>query len=88
MQISRTTHPKQDLLRSDDGHLLVLDAPDGGLAACAMLEIEDHRGHLTLLAVAPGFEGLGIEDRMFGVVEVMYTAFGADTIDIVKPDAA
>lgn len=65
-------------------HLLILDAPDGGLAAAALVDIDVdfHRGHLVMLAVAQGFEGHGLEDRMIGVSEALCKAFGADTLDV------
>jgi N-acetylglutamate synthase-like GNAT family acetyltransferase len=70
-------------------HLLVLDAPDGeGLAAAALVDIDDHRGHLVLLAVARRFEGAKVEDRMIGVAEALCKAFGADTLDVPTRDAA
>ena len=69
-------------------HLLVLDAPDGGLAAAAMLVLEGTRGHLALLAIAPRFEGQGLEDRMIAVVEAVATAFGAETLDVPALRAA
>jgi N-acetylglutamate synthase-like GNAT family acetyltransferase len=66
-----------------DQHLLVLDAPEGGIAACALLVIDGKRGHLVRLAVAEPFAGSGVEDRMIGVAEAMCTAFGASTLDVV-----
>lgn len=69
-------------------HLLVLDAPDGGVAASALVQIEGHRGHLVMLAVAKRFEGRGLEDRLIGVAEALCTAFGADTLDVPARDAA
>ncbi len=71
-------------------HLLILDAPDGGLAAAALVDIDvdGHRGHLVMLAVAQGFEGHGLEDRLIGVSEALCKAFGADTLDVPVRDAA
>jgi ribosomal protein S18 acetylase RimI-like enzyme len=69
-------------------HLLILDAPDGGLAAAALVDIDGHRGHLVMLAVAQGSEGHGLEDRMIGVAEALCKAFGADTLDVPVRDAA
>ena len=63
-------------------HLLVLDAPDGALAAAALVSIEKKRGHLAMLVVARRFHDQGIEDRMIGVATALCAAFGADTIDI------
>ncbi len=64
-------------------HVLVLDDPEGGLAACTLLNIDGTRGHLAVLAIAPRYEGSGLEDRMIGVLEAMCTAFGASTLDVV-----
>jgi N-acetylglutamate synthase-like GNAT family acetyltransferase len=69
-------------------HLLVLDAPDGGIAAAALVHIAGTRGHLTMLVVASRFEGEGLEDRMIGVAEALCSAFGADTLDIPARPAA
>jgi N-acetylglutamate synthase-like GNAT family acetyltransferase len=63
-------------------YLLVLDGPDGGLAATAQLALEDGRGHLAMLSVARQFEGTGVEDRIIAVVEAMCHAFGADILDL------
>src|SRR3954453_17485778 len=57
-------------------HVLVLDAPDGGLAAVAIVEIEGARGHLVMLVVASRFEATGLEARMIGVAEALCEAFG------------
>ncbi len=69
-------------------HLLVLDAPDGGLAAAAMLIIDGGRGHLAMLAIAKRFEDDGLADRMIGVVEAVCTAYGAHTLDVPAMRAA
>ena len=69
-------------------YLLVLDAPDGGLAAAAQLVIEGGRGHLGMLSVSRRFEGKGIEDRLIAVIEAMCDAFGVDTLDVPPRRAA
>jgi N-acetylglutamate synthase-like GNAT family acetyltransferase len=69
-------------------YLLVLDGPEGDLAATAQLALEDGRGHLAMLTVARRFEGTGLEDRIIGVVEAMCHAFGADTLDVPPRRAA
>jgi N-acetylglutamate synthase-like GNAT family acetyltransferase len=69
-------------------YLLVLDGPDGQLAATAQLALEDGRGHLAMLTVAPKFQGNGIEDRIIAVIEAMCLAFGADTLDVPPRRAA
>lgn len=69
-------------------YLLVLDAPDGGLAAVAQVSLDDERGHLVLLAIAKELEGTGLEDRLIAVVEAMCEAFGIDTLDVLPRRAA
>jgi N-acetylglutamate synthase-like GNAT family acetyltransferase len=69
-------------------YLLVLDAPDRGLAAAAQLALERGRGHLAMLAVADRFEGTGLEDRIIAVVEAMCRAFGAAALDVPPRRAA
>jgi N-acetylglutamate synthase-like GNAT family acetyltransferase len=69
-------------------YLLVLDGPEGDLAATAQLALEDGRGHLAMLSVAPEFEGTGLEDRIIAVIEAMCHAFGADTLDVPPRRAA
>lgn len=69
-------------------YLLVLDAPDGGLAAVAQVTLAAERGHLVLLAVAKAFEGTGLEDRFIAVVEAMCEAFGVVTLDVLPRRAA
>ena len=85
-QPAGSRRPEQVALDQAPGrrHFLVLDPPDGGpgLAAAAVLQIEGHRGHLVMLAVAKQFEGCGLEDRMIGVAEALCSAFGADTLDV------
>jgi N-acetylglutamate synthase-like GNAT family acetyltransferase len=67
-------------------HLLVLDAPDGdGLAATALLSMEGRKGRLVLLAIAPRFRGLGMEDRIVGVSEALCRAFGARDLEVHLP---
>lgn len=71
-------------LRVIPGHryLLVLDGEDGSLAAAASVTLDDGRGHLGFLAIAPGAEGERLEDRMIGVAEALCSAFGCDTLDV------
>ncbi|HSN26162.1 MAG TPA: hypothetical protein VLT45_07745 [Kofleriaceae bacterium] len=63
-------------------YLLVLDNEDGSLAAAASVTLQDGRGHLGFLAIAPGSEGEHLEDRMIGVAEALCSAFGCDTLDV------
>ena len=69
-------------------YLLVLDAPEGDLAAAAQLVIDGRRGHLAMLTVAPRFQGTGLEDRIIAVIEAMCDAFGVDTLDVPPCRAA
>ncbi|HET9624338.1 MAG TPA: hypothetical protein VFP84_23360 [Kofleriaceae bacterium] len=69
-------------------HVLVLDAPHGGLAAAALLDIEAQYGHLRTLVVAPQFAGAGVEARMLGVAASLCRAFGVDMIDVLQRHAA
>jgi N-acetylglutamate synthase-like GNAT family acetyltransferase len=69
-------------------YLLVLDAPDGGLAATAQLVLAGNRGHLAMLAVARELQGTGLEDRIIAVVEAMCRAFGAAALDVLPRRAA
>jgi hypothetical protein len=69
-------------------HLLVLDAPNGGLAGAAVFVIEGERGHLSLLSIARDLEGHGLEDRFIAVIEAMCKAFGAKCLDIPARRAA
>jgi hypothetical protein len=63
-------------------YLLVVDAPDGGLAAAAIVRLEQPRAHLRCLAVAKSYEDRGLEDRVIGFVEDMADAFGCTQIDV------
>lgn len=63
-------------------HVLVLDDDNGQLAACAVLVLEGARGHLRFLAIAPGHDGEGLDERMLGVAESICEAFGATDLDV------
>ncbi len=78
----------RSLLAGEGHHVVVLDAPDRGLAAAAVLVIEGRRGHLALLAIAKRFDGCGLEDRLIAVLEAMSEAFGAETLDVQPMRAA
>ncbi len=65
-------------------YVLVLDAPDGSIAAAAGLTIDHGRGHLGFLAISPRCEGERIEDRMIGVAEALGRAFGCETLDVKR----
>lgn len=90
---SDTSHvavPNVDDLDTVPGqsYLLVVDAPDGGLAAAAQVTLKGSRGHLGLLAVAKRFHGEGLEHRLIGVAEALCNAFGCETLDVPHPRAA
>lgn len=63
-------------------YLLVVDAPEGGLAAAAIVRLEQPRAHLRCLALAKGYEDRGLEDRVIEFVEDMAVAFGCTQIDV------
>jgi GNAT superfamily N-acetyltransferase len=66
----------------------VLDAPSGGLAGAAVFALDGACAHLTLLAIAPEYQGGGLEDRFIAVIEAMCKAFGAKCLDIPARRAA
>jgi len=63
-------------------YLLVIDAPEGGLAAAAVIRLDAPRADIRVLAVAKGYEGHGLEDRIIGLVEEMSQAFGCTRLDV------
>jgi len=63
-------------------YILVLDGEHGALAAAACVTLDDGRGHLGFLAIAPSYEGEHLEDRMIGVAEALCSAFGCETLDV------
>lgn len=69
-------------------HLLVLDAPNGGLAGAAAFVVDGACAHLTFLSIAKEIQGHGLEDRFIGVIEAMCKAFGAKCLDIPARRAA
>lgn len=69
-------------------HVVVLDAPSGGLAGAAVFVLDGACAHLTLLAIREDYQGRGLEDRFIGVIEAMCKAFGAKCLDIPARRAA
>jgi N-acetylglutamate synthase-like GNAT family acetyltransferase len=69
-------------------HLLVLDKPDGEVAAAAVLVIDKKRGHVVGLAIAPDLAATGLEERFIAVMEAMCEAFGVRSLDIPARNAA
>ncbi|HSN26628.1 MAG TPA: hypothetical protein VLT45_10085 [Kofleriaceae bacterium] len=63
-------------------YLLVIDAPDGGLAAAAVVRLDAPRADIRVLAVAKAYEGQGLEDRIVGLVEEMSEAFGCTRVNV------
>jgi GNAT superfamily N-acetyltransferase len=63
-------------------YLLVVDAPDGGLAAAAVVRLEAPRADIRVLAVAKPYEGRGLEDRIIELVEGMSHAFGCTRLNV------
>jgi GNAT superfamily N-acetyltransferase len=59
----------------DHGHLLVLDDA-GTLIAAAVIDEREGRGQIELLVVEPTRRGIGIEQRMLGVIDALCRAFG------------
>jgi hypothetical protein len=57
-------------------YLLVVDAPEGGLAAAAIVRLQAPRATLRVFAVARGYEHLELEQQMVEIVEEMSQAFG------------
>jgi len=68
------------LLRS--GMFLVADDEQGGLAACAYLELRGRRAYMGMLAVDPRLQGRGLGRRMIAAVENRATSAGCSGIDI------
>ncbi|MDX2088695.1 MAG: hypothetical protein SFX73_12640 [Kofleriaceae bacterium] len=69
---------------ADHVHLIVLDAPEGGLAGAALLILEPHKGQVALLAVDLRYQGLGIEERLIGVSEALSEALGVHNFEVAS----
>jgi hypothetical protein len=80
-EVARLLHVDDvgDLPLAALGHhyLLVVDAPEGGLAAAAIVRLQLPRATLRVFAVARGYEDLDLEHHMVEIVEEMSQAFGA-----------
>ena len=63
-------------------YLLVVDAPEGGLAAAAVIRLDAPRADIRVLAVAKAHEGQGLEDRIIGLVGEMSEAFGCTRVNV------
>jgi ribosomal protein S18 acetylase RimI-like enzyme len=72
-------------LLAEQGHFLVLDgAPGSGgeLAASVHLRIEEGRGRLSMLAVAPELQRRGLGHRLVAIVEAMCSAMGCEVVEL------
>ncbi len=71
---------------AEEGQFLVLDGVDGELAAAVHVRVEDGRGRLSMLSVAPELQGRGLGHRLVAVVEAMSAALGCSvvTLDVVN----
>ncbi len=83
-QLIEAEHRDAISLLTEEGkqYLLVLDAPDGSLAAAAHILIDGARARLDLLAVAPAFHDEHLESRMVGVAEALSAAFGCSALQV------
>lgn len=62
------------------GHFLVLDGAPGELAASVYVRVEDGRGWLSMLAVAPELQKRGLGQRLVAVVEALCAALGCAAV--------
>jgi N-acetylglutamate synthase-like GNAT family acetyltransferase len=69
-------------LLAEEGHFLVLDGIGGELAASVHLRMEDGRGRLSMLAVAPELQRRGLGHRLVAVVEATCAALGCDVVEL------
>jgi ribosomal protein S18 acetylase RimI-like enzyme len=69
-------------LFAEEGHFLVLDGIGGELAASVHLRIEDGRGRLSMLAVAPELQRRGLGHRLVAVVEATCAALGCEVVEL------
>lgn len=69
-------------------YLLVCDAPDGTLAAAALVSLDAGRARLDALRFAPGHESPALEARLLGVAEALAEAFGCHALGVELSRAA
>jgi len=67
---------------ADRGAFLVLDRGKGGLAAAIFVHADGDVGDLSLLAVAPDLQGLGLGRRLVAVAEAMCVALGCIEVGV------
>jgi GNAT superfamily N-acetyltransferase len=65
-----------------DSHVVVVDAPDGGIAGAVCMEINDNRGHFGMLSVDPAHRGKGVARALIEGVEERCKAAGCSDVDI------
>lgn len=79
-EVARLLHVDDvgDLPLAALGHhyLLVVDAPEGGLAAAAIVRLEAPHPTLRVFAVARNYQGADLEARVLDLVDEMSEAFG------------
>lgn len=80
------TGPAELAAMAERGHFLVLDGRPGELAASVYVRVEDGRGWLSMLAVAPELQRRGLGHRLVAVVEALCAALGCAvvTLDVVN----
>lgn len=65
---------------AERGHFLVLDGKGGELAAAVHVRVEDGRGWLSMLAVAPELQKRGLGQRLVAVGEALCAALGCGVV--------
>jgi ribosomal protein S18 acetylase RimI-like enzyme len=74
------TAPLELAAMAATGHFLVLDGAAGELAASVYVRVEDGRGWLSMLAVAPELQKRGLGHRLVAVVEALCAALGCGAV--------
>ncbi|MBK9031159.1 MAG: GNAT family N-acetyltransferase [Myxococcales bacterium] len=64
------------------GHFLVLDGANGELVAAVYVRIDDDRGTIGVLAVAPDCQGRGLGRRLVAVAEALCVAVGCTAAEL------
>lgn len=76
------TGPGELAEMAERGHFLVLDGASGELAASVYVRVEDGRGWLSMLAVAPELQKRGLGHRLVAVVEALCAALGCGAVGL------
>ncbi len=66
----------------EQGHFLVIDRKDGGLAASIFVRMTRRRGYFGMLSVAPEFRGSDLDRRLVAVAEALCEAEGCTAMDL------